>query len=346
MSNPLLQFDREFSRDCYALLKPYWQSADKWVGLFYLSICLSLTVVSVVATVAINTFSKNFYNALQAYNTEALPGLLLYFGFLVLISTLASGYAFYFNGRLNLHWRKFLIEKFLRSWQQTRHTINLQALDNPDQRISEDIMLFVDLTLEIFTLVFQSGLTLILFGALLWRLSGNIFFIPGYLFLSALLFAIIGSGITHVFCKKLATLEYEKQKWNADFRFALMALREKRSVNPDFSPILSPVFHNYFLMIFLETRLKLVTGGYNAIAFIIGLVIAIPQYLHRQLQLGGLMQISGAFSSVVLALSAFINSYSRFAEWRSVIHRLREFEKLITTEKEKVKQDVIEEPSV
>lgn len=347
ISNKPLKFDKQFFRNFWSLLSPYWTSEEKWtaIGLFTLNVLC--TIVGVRAAVALNNFHRDFYDALQNFNKAALITALIHFVIIASTLLLAYGYAFYFNGLLSIRWRRWLTKHYINEWLDNHTHYRMQLanyhVDNPDQRISEDFEKFPEATLSIFFMILQSVLLLLSFSYILWNLSSVISIpfgsikitIPGYLFWSALLYSIIGTLFISVMGKKLAGLEYKQQYFNADFRFSLVRFREaseeialyrgEHTEQGNFTNLFSRIFTNFKQIISLKKYLTFFTSGYNTLANLLGVCLALPFYLEKKLQLGGLMQISGAFGNVITAFSMFIDGFSLLAEWKAVVFRLSEF---------------------
>jgi putative ATP-binding cassette transporter len=342
-----LKFDRSFFRDFYGLLKPYWTSEEKWSAFGLLTLNIICTIIGVRASVALNNFHKDFFDALQNFNKPALITALIHFAVIATTLLLSYGYAFYFNGILSMRWRQWLTKNYLKKWldNHTHYRMQLSKshVDNPDQRISEDLERFPDATLSLFFLILQSVLLLLSFSVILWELSGNLSIpigswhvvIPGYLFWSALLYAILGTLITSRIGKKLAPLDYQQQFYNADFRFSLIRLRESSEQialyrgeaveNANFTHLFGRIFKNFMHTVSLKKYLTFFTNGYGTVANLLGVCLALPFYLQKKLQLGGLMQISGAFGSVITAFSLAVDGFSLLAEWKALVFRLNEF---------------------
>lgn len=344
-----LKFDRQFFKDFWNLLKPYWLSEEKYFAFGLLTLNILCVIGEVRASVAINNFSKNFYDALQTFNTAVLVSSLKQFIFILIALIIVVGYATYFNGLICIRWRRWLTKNYLKEWLGNHKHYRMQLtgnhVDNPDQRISEDLDQFPTATLSAFFLIFHSSLSLITFGVILWNLSGRLTIpigsinitISGYLLWSAMLYAAIGTWITSLIGKKLAALNYKQQLYNADFRYSLVRFREsseqialyrgEENENKKFQDIFQNIFSNFINTLKVSRQLTFFKNGYNTVSFVFGLTIALPLYLQKKIQLGEVMQISGAFSVVIGAFSIFVSSFSFFAEWRAVIYRLTEFKK-------------------
>jgi len=346
-----LKFNRQFFRDFWLLLKPYWSSEEKWRAFALLGASVLCIIIGVRASIAVNTFNKDFFNALQNFDKAALINSLLHFSVIVVVFVCAYGYAFYFNGLLSVRWRRWLTENCLKKWLDNHTHYHMQlkhnSVDNPDQRISEDLEQFPELTLSVFSMLFRSSLTLISFGYILWNLSGSLsipvgahhIVIPGYLFWGSLLYTVLGTWIVGLIGKKLAGLDYQQQRFNADFRFSLARMREtgeqialyqgESAELNKFDLLFGRIFNNYTTLLRLRKRLMFFTNGYDVASLVFGIFLAVPLYLQKKIQLGGMMQISSAFGQVIGAFSVLINGFGLFAQWRAVIFRLTEFNQSI-----------------
>ncbi len=346
-----MKFNRQFFRDFWLLLKPYWSSEEKWRAFALLGASVLCIIIGVRASIAVNTFNKDFFNALQNFDKAALINSLLHFSVIVVVFVCAYGYAFYFNGLLSVRWRRWLTENCLKKWLDNHTHYHMQlkhnSVDNPDQRISEDLEQFPELTLSVFSMLFRSSLTLISFGYILWNLSGSLsipvgahhIVIPGYLFWGSLLYTVLGTWIVGLIGKKLAGLDYQQQRFNADFRFSLARMREtgeqialyqgESAELNKFDLLFGRIFNNYTTLLRLRKRLMFFTNGYDVASLVFGIFLAVPLYLQKKIQLGGMMQISSAFGQVIGAFSVLINGFGLFAQWRAVIFRLTEFNQSI-----------------
>lgn len=344
-----LKFDKKFCRDTWLLLKPYWTSEERWSAWGLLLLNLLCVVGEVRASVGINHFHKIFYDALQNFDKS---GIIAAFKYLLVVNSLlliATSGAIYFNGLLSIRWRRWLTHNYVSTWLENHRRMHVlsEHVDNPDQRISEDLEKFASTTLSLFfepNKFLHSILTLISFGYVLWGLSTYFQFhvthsfitIPGFLLWIALIYAMIGTRILNWMGKKLAMFDYQQQHYNADFRFSLIQLRDevKSKISWQESPLdreqyrglFNLIYNNFISIISLKTKLKVFTKVYGYISYVIGFAVAIPFYLAKVFQLGTVTQISSAYNSVLSAFSVFIDAFSELAEWRSVIHRLAELD--------------------
>ncbi len=342
------RFNRQFFKDLYVLTKPFWTSKEKKRGFFYLFINLMCSLGGVYASVALNSVSKDMYDALAAFNKQLLMSSCLQFFGLAGLVFVCAGYGSYFSGLLTIHWQRWLTEQNIDKWldQQAHYRMRWlkKRVDNPDQRISEDLASFPALTLKIFFLLLQSVTSYISFSLILWNLSRNFplvlagfhVTIPGYLFFAASIYGILGLWCIGMIGKKLAGIEYLQQLFNANFRHQLIQIREyseqiasfrgEKNEQTRLNGLFSKIFGNYIQANALRKNLLFFTIGYDIFTQIVAIFLAMPLFFAKRVQLGGMVQISGAFRSVVQAFSSIVEAFSYFAEWKAVIYRLTEFD--------------------
>lgn len=309
----------QFFTQLRTLAAPYWQSKEKLSAGLYLAIVLLLTASTVYIQIQINEWYNNFYTALQNYESDRLIHLIYVFTGLAFAYILIAVYAFYLRQLLGLKWRTWLTHYYLGRWLGHKHYYYMQyfgaATDNPDQRISEDIKLFVGYFLTFTVGVVKSLLTLAAFFFILWNLSDSLTFpvlgitvtIPHYLVWAAFIYAILGTTATHLVGRRLTKLRYTQQKFEADFRFSLIRTREnsqsiafyggegseEKSLHKRFQSLIE----NFIHIIKKEKQLVWLNSSYSQIAIIFPLVVTLPAYLTRRLSLGGLMQTTSAFGT-------------------------------------------------
>jgi putative ATP-binding cassette transporter len=218
------------------------------------------------------------------------------------------------------------------------------AADNPDQRIADDITMFVDQTLTLGVGLLSAVITLVSFSVILWGISsqvpfsvaGYMFAIPGYLVWIAAAFSLIATVGAHVIGRSLIGLNFNQQRLGAEFRYALVRLREnseqiallggEAAERGQLSHRFAGIVGNWHTIMSRQKTLTFFTAGYNQIAVILPYAILARPFFTGQIPLGTLMQTAGAFGQVQASFSFFVNSYARLAEWKSVVDRLSEFE--------------------
>jgi len=331
----------------WRLGSPYFWSEDKWPGRLLLGAVIAIELGLVAIDVLINQWNNRFYNALQDKNWDAFVYELGYFCVLAAIFIVLAVYQLYLNQWLQIRWRRFMTERYLRGWLDAGNHYRMQLLgdaaDNPDQRIAEDIQRYVEQTLTIGIGLLSSVVTLGSFVVILWglsetaplRLFGTDMIIPGYLVWAALLYAIVGTWFTHLIGRPLIGLNFNQQRFEADFRFNLVRVRENSEQialltgeDAERDRLLgrfSAVVANWLLIMKRTKRLTTFTAGYRQISTVFPFVVVSPAYFSGAIQLGGLMQTASAFGSVQNALSFFVTAYRQIAEWRAVVARLEGF---------------------
>lgn len=333
-----------FLKDVWTLTRPYWSSEERWAARGLLAVIIALNLGVVFITVWLTEVNGAIFNALQDKDQDAFIHQLLLFGGLALVYIAVAVYRLYLNQMLQIRWRRWLTERYLGEWMAGQTYYRLQfagtATDNPDQRIAEDLRGFVQLTLSL-TLGFMTNLvTLVSFLAMLWTLSGELtvplfgteITISGYMVWVALLYAAVGTWLTHRIGRPLARLNFDQQRYEADFRFALVRLREnaesialqggEAQEQRGFARRFARVVDNWWSIMRTQKRLVWFTSGYGQVAIIFPLLVAAPRYFSGAVQLGALMQTSQAFEQVQGALSWFIDAYVSLTEWHATTTRL------------------------
>ena len=337
----------KFLRDVWYLTKSYWQSEEKTKAYLLLTAIIALTLGVVYMLVLLNKWNNSFYNALQNYHTEMIFDELIRFGWLAMVYIILSVYAFYLQQVLILNWRRWLTNRYIDEWLKNKTYYRLQMFgvdtDNPDQRISEDVRLFVEMTLKFSVGILKAFCTFISFVFILYELSnvleftlaGKVWQIQGYLVWVALIYSVIGTWLTHIIGKKLVSLNFVQQRYEADFRFSMMRMREnaesvafysgEAQEGGVFKKRFALLLGNFWKIVQKQKQLVWLNSGYSQIAIIFPFVVAMPRYLSKEITLGGLIQIASAFGRVQESLSYFVDMYASLAEWRAVVERLTGF---------------------
>ncbi|HWM41608.1 MAG TPA: ABC transporter ATP-binding protein/permease [Burkholderiales bacterium] len=345
-----------FLKAFWSLAKPYWVSEERAKGLALLVAVIGLSLGLVYLNVQFNTWYRDFWDAVQERRAAEAYRLVGVFAFLAFIFIWAAVYRLYLRQMLEIEWRKWLNERYLQNWLGERAYYKLQLLDrgtdNPDQRIADDLRLFVELTLRLGLGLLSAVVTLVSFVAILWMLSGALelagFSIPGYMVWAALLYAIVGTWLTHKIGKPLIGLEFERQRYEADYRFALVRLREnaegvalyrgEKEELGNFRNRFAGVITNWWNVMRKQKHLGFFTISYDQLAVIFPLLVALPRYFSGAIQIGGLMQISSAFGQVQGSLSWFIEAYTLFAQWKATVDRLTGFSASLQSVREEAAQ--------
>jgi putative ATP-binding cassette transporter len=275
---------------------------------------------------------------------------LVIFGIIAFLFIVVAVYSLYLRQILHIRWRRWLTDRLLHNWLENQSYYRLQlnqatTPDNPDQRISDDLDRFATLTLGLSLGLLSSFVTLVSFLSILWTLSGALtiplggdaaIHVPGYMVFAALIYAVGGTVLTRWIGYPLIQLNFDQQRYEADFRFSMVRLRENaenvafyggeaRELDT-FQIRFKRIIGNWWGIIRRRKKLTWFTTGYTQLAIIFPLVVAAPRYFAKAIQLGGLMQIVSAFGQVQDALSFIISSYTEIAEYQAVVQRLSGFQ--------------------
>jgi putative ATP-binding cassette transporter len=335
----------------WRIASPYFRSEDRWAGRGLLAAVIAIELSIVGLTVLLNSWNARFYNALQDKNWDAFVYQLGYFSVLAAVFVALAVYQLYLNQWLQIRWRRWLTRAYLDHWMAGSNHYRMQLLgdaaDNPDQRIAEDINSFIQSTLNIGLQLLNSLVSLFSFMIILWGLSaeaplhlfGMSVNIPGYLLWAALLYSIVGTGLTHLIGRALIALNFQQQRYEADFRFSLVRVRE----NAEQIALLAGepaerdrllmrfgnVVSNWLAIMSRQKKLTFFTACYSQAAVVFPFIMVSPAYFAGAVQLGGLMQTANAFGQVQSALSVFVTLYRSLADWRAVIERLDGFDRSV-----------------
>ena len=351
-----------FLGDAWRLALPYFRSEEKWSARALLVSIISLNLLLVGMSVVLNYWNGAFYDSLQNKNWDLFIQLLFTYrtgeagfmpGFVPIVTILipVSIYRTYLNQWLQIRWRRWMTDHLLTDWLSDRayYTISLTAdpaglgTDNPDQRIADDLRKYVEDTLRLGLGLLSNVVSLFNFALILWTLSGAVTLlgmtIPGYMLWAAVLYAAIGSVLTHYVGRPLAVLSFQQEKAEADFRFSLVRLREntegialyggEKAEKAGLIDRFAAVFVNWRLIMNRQKLLNALIAGYEQAAAVFPIVVAAPRYFSGEIALGGLTRTAGAFARVQGSLSWFIEAYADLASWRATVARLAGFRRAI-----------------
>ena len=356
--------------DVWRLSRPYYSSEERWSARVLLGAIIALDLSRVGMTVLLSFWSRAFYNALETKNWDDFIGLLLFwrqtsdgffpgFVFVAVVYIVVAIYRTYLSQWLEIRWRRWMTERLVDDWLAHRAYFRLslqlpqegggeadpmrQSADNPDQRIAEDVQDFVQKTLSIGLGLLSSVVSLFSFLAILWSLSGMITVlgvdIPGYLVWVAVVYAIVGTWLTHVVGRPLVMLDFLRQRVEANFRFALARLREnvegvalhrgEAAEGAALKQRFAEVADNWWDIMWRTKKVIALTTGYNQIASVFPIAVVAPRFFRGEITLGMLTQTAGAFGRVEDSLSFFVNAYRTLAAWRATVGRLAGFRRAI-----------------
>ena len=348
-----------FVRQVRALAGPYFNSKDKWKVRGLLAAIVALNLATVYVAVLFNDWYGAFYNAMEKRDQPVFWQQMGVFTYLAFGGIVIAVYKFYLTQLLEVRWRAWMTNFYLDRWLkgQVFYTMELVRFsaapiadgvastpDNPDQRIQEDINKFTSFSVSLSMGLLNEVVTLVSFIGILWTLSGPISFtaagqnftIQGYMVWAAVLYCLVGSVLSHYIGKKQVVLNFFQERYEADFRFRMVRVREfsesialdkgeaveKAQLGLRFADVLA----NYLKLIRAQKNLIWFTSFFGQAALIFPFVVAAPRLFSGAIQLGQLMQISAAFGKVQDSLSWFVDNYSSLASWAATTQRLSGFE--------------------
>ena len=347
----MFEHSRRLLRELWQLARPYWYSEEKTSARLLLAAIIALTLAMVYLSVQFNSWYNDFYNVLQEKRKDQFLGEMARFMGLAIAYIVVAVYAVYLNQMLQIRWRRWMTDNYVNDWLADRVYYRMQLAgnptDNPDQRIAEDMNIFVSDTLDLVLGLLNAVVTFISFVGILWGLSGALEFtlggeryeLYGYMVWVAVVYAVVCSWLTHKLGRPLVKLNFDQQRYEADFRFGLARFREntegvalykgERDELEGFRARFSDVLANWWRIMKRQKILNFYTNGYSQLAVVFPFLVGAPRYFSGAIPLGGLMQISNAFGQVQGSLSWFINAYTVFARWRAAVERLTGFHNAI-----------------
>ena len=338
-------------RDFLRLARPFWTSEERGRAWATAALLVILTLGLVGVSVALVQLGGAIFDAIQNYNLKAFLHALELWSLWALAYCLLGVYQSYVSMGLTIRWRRWMTDHFLQDWLGGKAfyfwQISGQPSDNPDQRLSEDIRDFIGTndglsgTIPLALNLLQQVATLLAFVALLWKVGGALpllhgrLLVPGYLVWCALLYAVVGSLLIARIGFPVISLNFQQQRYEADFRFGLVRLREngegvalsggEDAERSDLMARFGGIVQNYRQIMGRTKKINSFSIGYAQVATVIPYFLCAPVYFAHHMTLGGLNQSAQSFAQVQGAVSFFITSYTAIALWRSVIQRLSGF---------------------
>jgi putative ATP-binding cassette transporter len=335
-------------RTFLALSLPYFRSEDRWRAALLLAAVVAAELGLVYVAVAFANWNARFFNALEARNWDAFASELLVFCLIVLGAVIAGASQYYFGQTLQIRWRRWLTASYVSSWMADGRHYRVRFVapnvDNIHLRIANDVYLFIQRTHELGTGLLGSIVALASFAYILWHLSlttplplfGTNLAFPGYLIVAALAYAAIGTLIAHWIGWRLIPLNFNQQRYESDFRFAIVraadhseqvALMKGEPVErEELQNRFANLVRNWTALVARQTRLVGFIGGYAQASNVVPILIVSPAYLSAAIPLGTMVQAAFAFQRVEGAFAFCISAYSKLAEWKAIMDRLSQFE--------------------
>ena len=329
------------------LARPFWGGKTQWREWLLLASVIGFTLFSIFMSVKIAAWDKRFYDALAAFNGKAMPALIVeYCGYMALIiGCIVCGD--WLQKRLVFRWRTHLTERFQQNWLGGHKHYRLQLTgepDNPDQRIADDIYQLADKSIVLFRSFINNIAKFSAFVGVLWGLSGtqhftllgHSFTVKGYLVWVALAYSAVSTLIAHLVGRKLKDLNIDRQHREADFRAALLRVRDHSEQVAFYQGAdaeqgrlkqrYRQIRDNWRRLTNCEFRQETFWAAYVRISIFIPIIVTLPMYLAKTLTFGDMMQTRTSFARVQDSFGWFTDSYRRLVEWAAVVERLGGFQ--------------------
>ncbi len=326
------RFNLDLWRRFWAIAKPYWFDRKSWKARILLAVMFCLLVGYTGFTVWINQETGEFTSALAAKDSSRFWASIARCVGLLIFSVPIYAFYYFVRDKLGIDWRKWLTHRFIDSYFNNRAFYQLAAndeIDNPDQRITDDINTFTQRSLYFSLIIFEQILQLVAFG-------GVLFFITPKLVLFLAIYAIVGTAITTFFFGQvLIGLNYYQLQREGDFRYRLVRVRENaesialyRGEQQEVEQLKESFgagYLNFNRLIRMQLRLNLFQYGYSALTAILPAVILSPQVLSGEMEIGRLAQATGAFAAILKAVSLIVDNFDALSRFAAGIDRLDTF---------------------
>ncbi|WP_407313564.1 SbmA/BacA-like family transporter [Pseudomonas sp. nanlin1] len=334
-----------FFKSLIPIISLYWGSQERAFAWFAILTLLALSILGVVSALAINEWYKNFYNAIQDRDVRGFYSLIGFFVGISIFCVARLVAVTYLVDLLALKWRRWLTRYYISKWGSASaraHEIEW-IIDNPDQRIAEDIKKFTFESLDLLCGLIYTAVSIISFSFVLVEISGEASVwgvtVPAHMFWAAILYAFFGTYICQRIGSSLVLLSNDQQRSEADLRFELVSFRsnslmqriEKINCSRKASVMkkLEVSLTNMRQVIMVKSRLTLFSISYNKFCLIFSSMLAVPRFFAGSLSFGDIMQINSAFGNLCENLCWFISAYERLAAWKATTQRLLDIDKVL-----------------
>jgi putative ATP-binding cassette transporter len=344
-------FDRRFVRHLWELTRIYWTSPDAPKGAALLALCVAGELGTVYGNVRLAMAQSHVFDAVQNKELPAFLAAIEVFLGVALLVVFVSTYRIYLRNILQIRWREHVTDHFLGDWMgphaYCQRELHHAETDNPDQRIAEDIQSYVASALGLSLSLLSAVATLISFSGMLWTLSGKWplrigateLWIPGLMMWVAILYALVATWLTNRVGRSLASINFDRLRFEADFRYGLVRFRdhveavalsrgeavERQGALARFHQVVG----NWWELIGAQRNLTLLTSGIGQANGIVPLLVAAPAFFAGRMTLGSVTETGIAYGQVSGALSWFVDAYQEIASWRASIERLATFAEVL-----------------
>lgn len=328
----MIHLDSKLLQQVLAMAAPYWRSDERRRARLLLALLGGLLLAQALFAVLLNEQTGEFTSALAARDGERFWRSIRFCLLILLFAVPAHAFYYYVRDTLGVHWRRWLTHRYLAAYLDHGAYFRIDAdsgIDNPDQRIADDINTFTQRSLQFMLVLSGAVLQLIAFSGVLWAISRE-------LVLFLLIYATVGTWVTIVlFGKVLVGLNFYQLRREADFRFSLVRVRENaeaiafyrgeaqeaRQIEGHFAA----AFDNFIRLIRVQLRLSLFQYAFSFMTVILPSAIIAGRVLSGELEVGRAIQAAGAFAAILAALTVIVDNFESFSKFVAGIHRLDSF---------------------
>ena len=336
-SKAMISFDRHLWRRFRTIAAPYWFGEEKWQARGLLVLLMVLLLGQTGFAVLFNQLTGEFTSALAAKDADRFWTAIRECLVILIVAVPIYAFYYYVRDKLGIYWRRWLTRHFLGSYFSNRAYYELNGnaeIDNPDQRIAEDINTFTQRSLYFLLVLIGAVLDLVAFSGVLWSISTELVFF-------LVIYAIAGTAVTLlVFGKVLIGLNFYQLKREANFRFSLVRIRENAEAiafyrgeaqeSQQVGERFNEAFSNYNKLIRGQLNLNLFQYGYSFMTIILPSAIIAGRVLSGELEVGRAIQAAGAFAAILSALTIIVDNFESFSRFAAGIDRLSSFASFLT----------------
>ena len=330
------QADRHLWKRFWHLAAPYWREDEKWKAWGLLALLVILLLGQTRFAVLFNEQTGEFTSALAAHEEERFWDSIRYCLILVIVAVPIYASYYFVRDTLGIHWRRWLTNRFLGRYFSQRNFYELNSnagIDNPDQRVAEDIATFTQRSLYFLLVIISSTLQLVAFSNVLWSISHELVYF-------LVLYAVTGTlVVVFVFGQRLMQLNFNQLRREADFRFGLVRVRENaesiafyRGEAQELEQVrgrFARAFSNYKRLIRNQLSLNFFQHAYYLLTLVIPSIIIAARVLSGELEVGRAVQAAGAFAAVLSAISLIVENFEGLSRFAAGIDRLDSLAKVL-----------------
>ena len=296
-------------------------------------------------SVRLSFFNRDWFNAIQNKDQAAFWSLLIsVFLFWAMIAVVSNLIEYFLENVLKIRWREYLVDRYSADWlgRGAHYRMGFSGgADNPDQRIAEDVKNYILNTYAFSISLIATLSNLVSFSIILWSIPaqfaipGTDIVVPGLPFWVALIYSLVGTWLTHLIGRPLIKLDFNQERYEADFRYTLARLREyaeqvallngEKAERQHIGKRFQSVVTNYYQLIWQNLKLNTFVSAYFQASVVFPYIIMAPAYFAGKINLGQLTQTAGAFGRVETAMQWFIVRYQSLATYKAIVDRLTTF---------------------